>query len=222
MQPRTVLLARTPHPSWNWLRDAIARIAGVAVIDEVDSLAAAHEALADVEPALFVTGVAVGGCSTLPLVRWLGAVSLQTRTAVVARRANAHELAAFAATGASFLLWDQLDGPAAVQEAVASACHGQVLMAPGSPRLVPGADRHEAAAESLTDLQLEYLARLDAGQTTKEIAAALHVKESTARGNLRDIEQRAGLTNRVMLGCLIERLRQAGRLPTIAGLHPHD
>lgn len=215
MQSRTVLFLHTSHRCWNWLRAAIEELPGIRLAGDAQSFAEAQALLAMRHPDLLVTGVAVDSCSTLPFVQRLSQAALPTRTVVIARRANLHELPAFTAAGASFLLWERLTDPSVAREAIARAFSEQVVLDRRGTEPVPDTGRRRRQTDALSPREREVFALMQTGKCDKEIARNLSIAAGTVRTDVHHIIEKLNVANRFELGCLSGRLRFDGALSTV-------
>ncbi len=69
-----------------------------------------------------------------------------------------------------------------------------------------GAPRLEGPPESLTDRELEVLRLLRTGRSNKNIAAELHISQSTVKVHLRRVMRKLGTTNRTEAALQLTRL----------------
>ncbi|MEU8317312.1 response regulator transcription factor [Nonomuraea sp. NPDC048881] len=101
---------------------------------------------------------------------------------------------------AGFVLKDA--GPALLAEAVRAASTGDALISPSiTPRLLGRlarrAPRATGAVHPLSERETDVVRAVAAGRTNREIAAALHISLSTAKGHISAILDKLGIRNRV-------------------------
>ncbi|MFL0411688.1 response regulator [Microbacterium paludicola] len=190
----------------------------IEVIGAVDGGAAAVAFVRHTRPDIVLMDLQMPGMDGIEATRQVLA-EVKTRVVALTTMVDLDTvLRVFDAGGDGYIL--KGDGPVTLVEDVLAAARGDAILPPRYARAV--IERSTSAGGS--DQRREALARLDlltereratarlvaTGGTNAEIAAAMHVSESTMKTHLTQALAKLGLDNRMQLGILVDR---AGETP---------
>ncbi len=202
---------------------------GVFDVQEADDRAALDRNLTALKPAILLLDLALprlGGINGLPAVRRL---SPTTKTVVFT--VHPHEKEGISALRAGAMGYCETDlDPVLLKKAVALVQNGEVwvrrnfipclieeLASLTDPRQKRVSAKRGSRLGRLTPREREIVSMIGKGQTNKEIAARLRVKENTVKAHLTAVFRKLELTGRVRLALFInERERRP-----IASVQPH-
>jgi DNA-binding NarL/FixJ family response regulator len=200
MKPNTILIV-DDHPLMRTaLRVTLEDQAGLAVVGEAGTLADGRQKAVALNPDLVLLDLYLPDGSGLELIRYRDDVLPATRILVVTSSNNEKDIMAAIEAGAdSYVVKDA--SPEQLLQAVRAVLAGESFLTPGATGILlkklnqarPGAGGEEALLSAREKEILHYLA---GGASSAEIAAALHITESTLRTHFQHILKKLGLQNR--------------------------
>lgn len=208
----TSILIADDHPM---MREALlTAIDGEADLAVVGQAANGREAVtlaAALAPDLILMDLLMPGMSGLAAIAAIQAGQPKTRILVLTSLSDEEQIVAAVQAGAVGYLTKEASRAELLQAIRAVAAGAPYLPAPLALKLMQGI-RHlgapppqDAGQEPLTARQAEVLALLQEGRADPEIAAILHLQETTVRTHVHHILQRLGLQSRAQAVALARR-----------------
>jgi two-component system nitrate/nitrite response regulator NarL len=185
------------------------RAHGHEVVAVVTTPEAGYRAVVEHHPDVCLLDVGFPGASGLDVVARIVSAAEDTKILMLSGRSDPDVVnAALTAGAAGFVLKEQgidrilqaLDRVLAGEAIVDSGLLRAALSMP-TPRRSPESQR----LRSLTSREREALRRIAAGDSTKEVARAMHVSESTARTHVQNVLTKLGVRSRLQAAALVAR-----------------
>ena len=225
--PSQVLIASPTEERRNRWRRALE---GVFDVEEAGDLAVLDRTLTALKPAILLLDLTLprlGGIDGLPAVKRL---SPTTKTMVFT--GHPHEKEGISALRAGAMGYCETDlDPVLLKKAVALVQKGEVwvrrnfipclieeLASLTDFRQKGASAKWVSRLDRLTPREREIVSMIGKGQTNKEIAARLRVKEKTVKAHLTTVFRKLGLTGRVRLALFINEREQ----DPIASVETHE
>ena len=166
-------------------------------------------AVVDHHPDVCLLDVGFPGASGLDLVAQIVSAHEETKVLMLSGRSNPDVVnAALTAGAAGFVLKEQ--GIDRILQALERVLAGEAVVDSGLLRAalsvpVPRRSLESQRLRSLTSREREALRRIAAGESTKEVARAMHVSESTARTHVQNVLTKLGVRSRLQAAALVAR-----------------
>jgi two-component system, NarL family, nitrate/nitrite response regulator NarL len=166
-------------------------------------------AVVDHHPDVCLLDVGFPGASGLDLVAQIVSAHEETKVLMLSGRSNPDVVnAALTAGAAGFVLKEQ--GIDRILQALDRVLAGEAVVDSGLLRAalsvpVPRRSLESQRLRSLTSREREALRRIAAGESTKEVARAMHVSESTARTHVQNVLTKLGVRSRLQAAALVAR-----------------
>jgi DNA-binding NarL/FixJ family response regulator len=195
------LLIVDDHPMMRTaLRIVLEEEAGLAVAGEAGTLAEGRQKAAALKPDLMLLDLYLPDGNGLEMIHFRDEQMPAMRILVMTSSSNEKDIIAALEAGAdSYLVKDA--PPEQLLQAVRAVLAGESFLTPGATAILlkqlrrPGPEANKEDA-LLSGREKEILHHMAGGAASAEIAAALHISESTLRTHIQHILKKLGLQNR--------------------------
>ena len=185
------------------------RAHGHEVVAVATTPEAGYRAVVEHHPDVCLLDVGFPGASGLDVIARVASASPSCKVLMLSGRSNPDTVNAALTAGASgFVLKEQ--GIDQILQALDRVLEGQAVVDSGLLRAAlsvptPLRSPEGQRLRSLTCREREALRRIAAGDSTKEIARAMHVSESTARTHVQNVLTKLGVRSRLQAAALVAR-----------------
>jgi DNA-binding NarL/FixJ family response regulator len=190
------------------VRDGLAQLLrgepGFAVCGEAGSAEEALDVAARASPDLAIVDISLGGANGLELIKNLRVLQPGLRILVLSMHDEAHFAERALRAGAHGYVMKR-EARARIMEAVRAVCAGDVYVSDRIRQsmlhqyLHGSAPGERSPISRLTDRELEVLALLGRGESSKEIAARLHLSQKTVDTHRTHLKEKLNLKDTIEL-----------------------
>jgi len=193
------------------LRSLFARVSGIDVVGEAESVVSAVEAARRLVPDVVLMDLRLSGGSGVDACREIVATLPQSRVLFLTSYHDDEAVLSAVFAGARGYLLKEIGGEVLI-DAIKAVAQGHSILDPLATRIV--LDRMRAMSSivppagegyKLSEQERRVLALVAAGKTNKEIAAALELSEKTVKNYLSNVFQKLHITRRAQAASIYSK-----------------